>query len=232
MEMEAVSKALEFLSSDEAHDLFTRTFNPAFVQTNAVSRTRNAVALLLKSAGAKARDPRLSALAIKVRLDAFEEVKKTIQDMIDKLLKEKDDDVKHKDYCIDSFNTNERDTANKYRERDHTVASIEDMTATITDLSNAIETLKAEVMELNVNLKRASENREKANKEFMAVVADQKATQKLLTAALDVLKSFYDKAALVQASKATAASLKKQPPPPGFKTYEKSASAGLQDLRE
>merc|ERR1712224_624087 len=150
----------------------------------------------------------------------FTEVRKTIQDMIDKLMKEKDDDVKHKDYCIDSFNTNERDTANKYRERDHTVASIEDMTATITDLSNAIETLKAEVMELNVNLKRASDNREKANKEFMAVVADQKATQKLLTAALDVLKSFYDKAALVQASKTTAASLNKQPPPPGFKTYE------------
>merc|ERR1719222_1885865 len=29
MEMEAVSKALAVLSSDDAHDLFTRTFNPA-----------------------------------------------------------------------------------------------------------------------------------------------------------------------------------------------------------
>merc|ERR1719159_1247733 len=32
MEIEAVSKALAFLSSDEAHDLFTRTFNPALIQ--------------------------------------------------------------------------------------------------------------------------------------------------------------------------------------------------------
>merc|ERR1712178_544220 len=31
-EMEAVSKALAILSGDDAHDLFTRTFNPAFLQ--------------------------------------------------------------------------------------------------------------------------------------------------------------------------------------------------------
>merc|ERR1711988_489297 len=32
LEMEACSKALSVLSSDDAHDLFTRTFNPAFLQ--------------------------------------------------------------------------------------------------------------------------------------------------------------------------------------------------------
>merc|ERR1719168_253406 len=32
LEMEAVSKALAILSTDENHDLFTRTFNPAFLQ--------------------------------------------------------------------------------------------------------------------------------------------------------------------------------------------------------
>merc|ERR1719261_2099691 len=32
LEIGAVSKALEYLSSDEAHELFTRTFNAAFVQ--------------------------------------------------------------------------------------------------------------------------------------------------------------------------------------------------------
>merc|ERR1719174_254386 len=32
LEMEACSKALAVLSSDDAHDLFTKTFNPSFVQ--------------------------------------------------------------------------------------------------------------------------------------------------------------------------------------------------------
>merc|ERR1712226_159438 len=33
LEMEAVSKALAVLSGDDAHDLFTKTFNPSLVQT-------------------------------------------------------------------------------------------------------------------------------------------------------------------------------------------------------
>merc|ERR1719426_568602 len=37
LEMEACSKALAVLSSDDAHDLFTKTFNPAFVQTSMTS---------------------------------------------------------------------------------------------------------------------------------------------------------------------------------------------------
>merc|ERR1712078_967010 len=32
LEIEAVSKALAILSSDDAHDLFTKTFNPALLQ--------------------------------------------------------------------------------------------------------------------------------------------------------------------------------------------------------
>jgi len=146
--------------------------------------------------------------------------------MINKLLKEKDDDVKHKDYCIDEFNTNEVDTANKDREKELVIAAIQDLQQTIENLSNAIETLKSEVKELEINQKRASANREKANKEFQTTVADQQATQKLLTAALNVLKSFYDKAALVQQNSRAAKGASKQPPPPGFKTYEKSAASG------
>ena len=46
------------------------------------------------------------------------------------------------------------------------------MAASITDLSNAIETLKAEVMENEIKLKWAGDYREKANKEFKSVVAD------------------------------------------------------------
>ena len=43
LEMEACSKALAVLSSDDAHDLFTKTFNPAFVQTS-MSAERRATA--------------------------------------------------------------------------------------------------------------------------------------------------------------------------------------------
>merc|ERR1740130_2389960 len=71
-------------------------------------------------------------------------------------------------------------------------------------------------------MKRAGEDREKENKEFQMTVADQRATQKLLTAALNILKGFY-------AKKAAAAFLQQPagpPPPPGFAAYNKNAAAG------
>ena len=55
-------------------------------------------------------------------------------------------------------------------------------------------------------------------------VADQRATQKLLTAALNILKGFYAKkakAALVQVQQPAG-----PPPPPGFAAYNKNAAAG------
>merc|ERR1719238_2615019 len=95
---------------------------------------------------------------------------------------------------------------------------------TIKTLSADIEQLKSEVAEMQVQLKRAGEDREKQNKEFQATVADQRATQKLLNAALNVLKGFYEKkakAAFLQTAQAGG-----PPPPPGFEAYKKNAAAG------
>ena len=74
LEMEACSKALAVLSSDDAHDLFTKTFNPALVQTEskAHSERRSKASALLSSVAKKLNSPRLSAIAMKVRLDAVQ----------------------------------------------------------------------------------------------------------------------------------------------------------------
>merc|ERR1719352_387968 len=153
---------------------------------------------MIKAASDKSQDPRLSALAVQARLDAFTKVKKSIQDMVDKLTQEKKDEIKHKDFCIEELNNNERDTEMKERDKADAQAKIEDLAMTIDTLAKEIETLKAQVADLQVQMKRAGEDREKANKEFQVTVADQRATQKLLAAALNILKGFYEKAALVQ----------------------------------
>jgi len=226
LEMAAVSKALAILSGDDAHDLFTRTFNPALLQKEGLeqSKRRSQASKLLSFVAHKLRNPRLATLAVQVRLDAFVRVKKAIDDMVAQLLKEKEDEIKHKDFCVDEFNTNQLQTEKKEREKEDLIAKIEDLQMTITQLTEAIETLKAEIAEMQVQLKRAGEDREKQNKEFQMTVADQRATQKLLQAALTVLKGFY-------AKKAAAALLQKQepvgpPPPAGFKEYKNNAAAG------
>merc|ERR1719487_917416 len=106
--MEAVSKALAILSSDDAHDLFTKTFNPALLQTESASSMdrRADASALLSTVAHKLNSPRLATIATRVRLDAFTRVKKAIDDMISQLLKEKADEIKHKDFCVEEFNKN------------------------------------------------------------------------------------------------------------------------------
>jgi len=215
-EIQACSKALAFLSSDEAHELFSRTLGFMQVRSTVHSKRRAQVSKLLIQAAHKSKDAALYELAVSTRMDAFAEVRAKIQEMVDKLVKEKQDEIKHKDFCIEELNTNQAETESKQRDQNDLTAKIEDLVSSIDTLGKEIEVAKAEVVELGVQLKRAGEDREKENKEFQIVVADQRATAKLLGAALGILKGFYDKAALVQQSTSQ----------PSFKKQEKNAQSG------
>jgi len=225
LEIEACSKALAVLSSDDAHDLFTKTFNPAFVQTESSTSSdrRNKASALLAQIAKKVGNPRLANLATQVKLDAFTRVKKAIDDMVAQLLQEKADEIKHKDFCVDEFNTNQLQTEKKERHKEDLLAKVEDLEMTIKALTDAIATLKSEIAEMQVQMKRAGEDREKQNKDFQQTVADQRASQKLLQSALNILKGFYEKKASLLQQKQEPAG---PPPPPGFKDYSKNKASG------
>merc|ERR1719174_2345188 len=153
------------------------------------------------------------------------DLKKVVDDidgMIADLKKEKAADVKMKDFCIEALHKNEVAIEMKARDIEQLDAKIATLTAEIEELAKAIAALQAEVAEMQVQLKRAGEDRELENQDFQAVVADQRSTQQLLEAALNKLKGFYDKA-FVQTRAGQPAG---PPPPPGFKKYEKSSGAG------
>mmetsp|Transcript_71024 Transcript_71024/g.130912 ORF Transcript_71024/g.130912 Transcript_71024/m.130912 type:complete len:702 (+) Transcript_71024:88-2193(+) len=224
LEMEAVSKALAVLSTEEASDVYTRTFSFLQTKSSAQKNRRSQASAVLDQAAKEFRNPLLATLAVKVRLDAFEKVKKAIDDMVAELLKQKASEIKKKDFCTDEFDTTELSTEDKERDKKDLTTLIEDLTLTIKSLADSIASLKASIKDAQVQLKRAGEDREKEGKEFQMTVADQKESQKLLTQALAYLQSFYGKSA------AAAALLQKQepagpPPPPGFKEYKKNAAA-------
>jgi chaperonin cofactor prefoldin len=239
LEIEAVSKALAFLSSDEAHDLFTRTFNPVLVQVNMNNQRRLAAVKILKTSAKRSKDARLLKLASKATRQltgdmiakrgdnaAFDTVRKEVNEMIKKLKTEQTNEMRKRDYCIDALNTNERDMGMKKRDKKDLEAHIEDLTLTIETLDKEIEVLKAEIAQLEVELKEASANRKKENAEFQTTVADQRATQKLLAMALKILADFYGKGFFVQVQQKEQKTVAGQAPPPGFKSYEKSAASG------
>merc|ERR1711879_1011543 len=139
-------------------------------ETSMQSERRSQASKLLSAVAKKRQNPRLSNLAYRVRLDAFTRVKKAIDDMVAQLLKEKEDEIKHKDFCTDEFNTSQLQTEKKEREKQDLIAKIEDLELTIKTLTEEIEALKAQIAEMQVQLKRAGENREKENKEFQMTV--------------------------------------------------------------
>merc|ERR1719482_1693783 len=107
--------------------------------------------------------------------------------MIAALLKEKADEIKHKDFCTEGLNTNERESELKARDISELEAEISDLTTTIDELTKSIATLEAEIAEMQTQLKRAGEDREMENKDFQTTVADQRETKALLKKAYDVL---------------------------------------------
>merc|ERR1719515_542130 len=224
-EIQAVSQALAILSSDDAHDTFTSTFNFVQVSQKEESKRQSAEKIMYRIAKASG-SPRVATLATRMRLDGFKKVTEEIDGMIADLKKEKADDVKMKDFCIEALHKNEVETEMKKRDIEALEAKIADLAAQIDELTKAIATLNAEVEETHMMVKRAGEDRELENKDFQQVVADQRETQQLLSKALNVLKGFYDKAFVQAEHKAGGKQPAGPPPPPGFKEYKKSSGSG------
>merc|ERR1719262_736472 len=138
-EIEACSKALAVLSGDEAHDTFTRTFNAAlFVQMSQKAERRTQAAKVLELAARKLSIPKLATLATAVKLDAFTAVVGTINKMIGDLEREKQDEIEHRDWCIEEFSNTEKATELKTKDKDALTAKIEDLSATIDTLTSEI----------------------------------------------------------------------------------------------
>merc|ERR1719335_1280851 len=181
---------------------------------------------MLREAGAKLRNPKLTALAVHMHLDAFAKVKANIDDMVAALKQESKDEIKDRDFCIAELNNNEKQYNAKSDMKADLNTKIADLETEISELTDAIKALSTEVTETQVEMKKATANREAENKEFSMTVQDQQATQAILTKALDRLKAFYEAkaAALVQTgSNAPGEALA---PPPEQKTYAKSAAGG------
>jgi len=225
-EMAAVSEALKILTDDDAHDLFEKSTGSSFVQlktTRSSLSRRQQVLAILKSASS----PQLSMLALTLKDDVFAKIKEVLEDLTKKLEAEQQDDVAQRDVCIEDLNTNEKELAAKHSLKDDAATRIEELTLAVEKLDEEVAAAQAEIEETKKEMLVASENREKENHDFQLTVQDQRATQQIITKALDRLKAFYGDAAFMQVRGTSAAHAAiGQAPPPGFGgEYKKSEGA-------
>merc|ERR1719498_374231 len=131
------------------------------MSVSAQERMTDKVMQKLMMLGKKSNNVALMSLAVRVKLDAFDKVKKTMDNMLAEL----------KTQQKNEYDQNER--CNK------------DLTNTLATLNDEIKTLKQEVSDQEVSLKKAGIQRKKANLIYRQSVADQRATVTILNMALE-----------------------------------------------
>merc|ERR1719335_1199114 len=195
-EILAVGEAMEILTGDDAKDLLLK-----FVQKSSVTRVsqnRERAAKMVAQLSTKLDKPRLAALSMSMRLDAFTKVKENIDAMVVELKQTQKDEVVKKDMCGKDLHQNEMQTTEKTNLKADLNQAIADLETSKTTLADEIAALKEAIATAQTEMKRASELRLAANTEFQMTITDQKATQEILNKALDRLKAFYAKKSFVQ----------------------------------
>lgn len=233
-EMKAITKALEVLTSEEASNTFDSTYAvvPSFLQKAASSHSarRAKAGQLLANAASQWKDAELASLAAKVKIDAFTEVMKDIDEMVEALLKEKDDEIKERDDCIEQFHQNDLDTYDSTRDKEVTNAHISTLSSSISTLDEEILQLNAEMAAEEEAVHNASESRGEQHTDFQATATHQKASQELLELAKAHLLSYYGKDAsmptsLMQRKVMAAPAPAVAPPPEGFDDYNNNENS-------
>jgi len=206
-EIAAVEDTIAIINNDKAFDNFEKTVNTAFLQTSAVEsagqkeRLRR-VAVVLERAATLTGAVELSLLATKAQLDAFTKVKEEIDKMVTELGKQQEDEVAHRDWCVDELNKNNRSTEKAYDEKASLQAKIADLEKTIDQLSTDINATTTAVADMQEQMKRASEIREAENADYQQTVTDNRLTQIILGKAHDRMSQVY--AMIQEAPKAGA----------------------------
>jgi len=192
-EIQAVAEAMEILTGDDARDLLMK-----FVQVSSTRRSKNRdnAAKMVSQLAKNLHSPKLAALSMKMRLDAFTEVKKSIDEMIVELKTTQKDEVDKKDFCNKELHANEMKTTEKTNLKEDLTQAIADLETSKGTLTDEIAALKEQIATAQTEMKRASEIRLAENTEFQMTITDQKATQEILNKTLDRLKAFYSKSLL------------------------------------
>jgi len=229
-EILAIADTIKIVTSDEARDLFGKTIS--FVQLSMVSassaaakaemqdRAKERAMYRIMKTAQKSKNWGLAAMAVRVRMDNFDGIKKIMDKMIVKLKKEKQAEFDKKVSCEKEIDETEDNIKVAKQEESDLDEKHTELVNTLATLADEIKTLKAEAFDMEVAMKQAGENRKSENLLFQQSVSDQRATIKILGMALDRLKEFYVKTELLQRSKV------EPPPPMPEATYTKSESSG------
>ena len=228
-EVVALSETIEILTGDDARELFAKSVGTSFLQTDmsvtAQERMTDKVMKKLMMLGKKSNNVALLSLAVRIKLDAFDKIKKTMSNMVAELKTQQKNEYDQNERCKQEIDETEDTIKVEQRNKQDLSEKNEDLTNTLATLTDQIKTLKQEVSDMEVSLKKAGIDRKAENELYQQSVADQRATITILGMALDRMKEFYAPKLVQIKTHQPVPGAAAAPPPPKPKAYEKSGGA-------
>jgi hypothetical protein len=222
-EIVAVEKAIEILSSDDISGAADRHL-PSLLQTSSSSTSSLAqlrssndkrptnqlrMAAYLNDQGKRIGSRKLAMLAVRAAEDPFAKVKKMLQDLITRLEEQAGEETQHKGWCDTELKENEHVRTTRTAAVDKMRSEIDELTASINKEAAEVTQLTTQVAELDGNVAKETEMRQKEKATNEVTIKDAKDAQTAVSRALIVLKEFY-----ATASESTALVQKQQPESP------------------
>merc|ERR1719160_1265344 len=202
-EMAAIDKASEILASGVTALVQMNTkrsfdFDASSDESDAQSEVRQRLVHKIQSMGKKFHSFGLMQLASIASSDPFVKIRGLIEDMIEKLLKEAQEEATQKAFCDKEMGASKKSEAKKKATIDKLQTRIDGNEAKIAELTDAIKALEAEVAEIDKAQAEATAIRTKEKTDNLAAIKDFRDSAEAVVAAMGVLKSFYEGGAFIQ----------------------------------
>ncbi len=229
-EVASISEAIGILRSDDARDLFKKSFaSQGYFFTQLEKKTDSTVQKALasiyssyKKAGASVQQMEQVTSKLSRAVEGVAEVITAIDDMLAELKVEEKNDRDWKEECETFTMENQKEALKHSREMDdqtaliaRKVARMEELTQKIADANTAIDNTRKQ-------MKAADEIRADEAAEYKANKADDEAAVKLIEMAIKALEKFYkdNNLALVQSASADESAAPGEAPAPPPTTFE------------
>lgn len=227
-EIIALGETISILTDDDARELFSKTTTLLQVSSTR-SRTQRAMEHIAASAR-KHNNWALASLAVRVKLDAFEKVKETMDKMLADLKTQQAEEYDKKELCDKQIDEAEDTVKVEEQEKADLAAKHKQLTNGLSTLAADSKKLKDDVAASKVSLKAAGEDRNAENMLFQQTVNDQRATVTVLNKALARMKEFYSSGFVQINSHIPGMADTAAPPTPAGHTKNSGAGGVLQLL--
>jgi len=171
-----------------------------FQESNGEGSLRKRLGDSLRSLAQQHHSFRLVQLVASAENDPFAKVRGLIDGMLEKLTREAAEAATKEAFCQEEIGKSKKSQADKSATADKHKTRMDLAATTIATLTQTVQTLTAEVAEIDRTQAEATQLRADEKVEYKQASSDQKISADAVAQAIDVLKSYYNSVSLLQAS--------------------------------